>query len=826
MRASSDEAVPINPRPDDSLTKEDPGEEQTLIGGKSGTSSDRVKDVAIVNDVVQPSEYEEGPIGQQHGGVGKNAAVVDAGVGELVKELGKGMKEQSEAESKKGDAVEEVEEKDKGGKDTENNSTTGTRIQLTSEQIQKAKAAREEAVKAQREKAEKQKDKTRNILATAEKVCVKVGTKSGLFKLGETARARAEQIVEDSLALADKKDATQKEKLQASAARASKSVVTAVVQAWEKKVVPLVRDQLPEEYGVVTNKAWGSVAVGLFVAVALLPSLVGDGKPRETMTTKKIDVETAALEKKLARQRSSPYSSQSSGEKGLFPSEDSSPSTSRGDAKTATQTSKMTDASKTGPTLKTPQAKAPAPSVMEPMPSTPVVPAPQLVDPMERSGEEVARKPKSAVEPLKPAEVTPAMVLSAVSKALGSESRLLSSASFESLSVEPTVVFQVKKAFHVLPAEEQKTIVDKALKASRDLGYERVSLVEVDTGMEVASAGINIVLEDEADNLRAALAAMTKQADKLAIQNTNDEAQIDALQSRLAQERDEFASERISLNAMLKNLEKDNSGLVEDLEDARQELSKMPDRMALEERTIEAERKSDKLTDTVEVLSKQLARAREEEASAKQVETESLAAVKQAEKDKNDALSTVAREIAKAQDEANQRATSDILAAQNEAKAAIDVANRRVEEAEQRVVATEREAAKTVDEARTSFEKQLAETTSTRDKEVMSIQSKYESLLTEVQRKAQADLDAFQKEADKRLAQAEKETKSAISGLTRERDQAIKETEKMKLRGEKANDKAAKEKEKLLSRIAKLESRQKGADSGEPASGSSADEDK
>eukprot|EP00177_Eucheuma_denticulatum_P008333 GFKZ01015163.1.p1 GENE.GFKZ01015163.1~~GFKZ01015163.1.p1 ORF type:complete len:864 (+),score=194.32 GFKZ01015163.1:246-2837(+) len=827
MRAASDDAVPINPRPDDSLTKEDVGEEHTLIGGKSGTLSENVHDVTIVNDVVKPSEYEESPIGAQHKGDGKNGGVVEAKVDDSEEELEKVTKDQVEGVSREVDTVKEVGKEDNGEEDKENSSTTTTRIQLSPEQIQKAKAAREEAVKAEGEASEKQKEKARKILATAEKLCVTVGTKSGAFKLGETARARAEKIVADSLALAEKKDSTQKEKLQASAARAAKSVVTAVVQGWEEKVVPLVRDQLPEEYGVVTNKAWASVALGLFVAVALLPSLVGGGKPQETSTKKKIDIETAALEKKLARQRPSPYSSRSSGEKGLFPPDGSLPSTSNGDdlAKTATPRSTITDDTKTGPTLKTPQEKSPAESV-QPMPSTPGLSAPQPVSPMKPSGVEVAPKPRAAEELVKPAEVTPSVVFTAVSKALGSDSRLLSSASFESLSIEPTVVFQVTKSFHTLPALEQKTIVDKALKASRGLGYERVAFVEVGTGMEVASAGVDIVLEDEADNLRAELAAMKKQADKLSVQNTSDEAQIDALQSRLAQERDEFASERISLNGMLKNLEKDNADLVEDLEEARQELSRMPDRMALEERTLEAERKSDKLSDTVEVLSKQLTRAREEEASAKKVETESLAAVKQAEKEKNEALSAVSREIAKAQEEANQKATSDILAAQKEAESAIGVANKRVQEAEQRVVTTEREAAKTVEDARTSFEKQLAENTSARDREVISIQTKYESLLTEVQRKAQADLDAFQKEADKRFAQAEKEAKSAINGLNRERDQAIKDMDKVQLRGEKAAEKAAREKEKLLSRIAKLESRLKGADSGEPASDPNVAEDR
>lgn len=703
--------------------------------------------------------------------------------------------------------------------DAEDSSSKGAKLQLTPEQIEKAKGARQAALNAEEQKTEKKRERIRSFLANAENVSVQLGERTGAFRLGEKARASAQLVVQDAIALGQKENPSRQEKLKASAATAAKALVDTVVKGWEEKLVPQVRTQFPEEYSRVTNRALASMALGLFVAIALLPSLFGGGKPQESPVKKKIEADTAALEKKLSKERAlSSYGSRSAPQKDLFPPDDQvvppkSKSSAPRTIETPLKSEKTPVPSGKGPESRkssTDSAEAPKPPAVTP-PSASVVPPRSA--PVAPPAAEVSPNTQPEKEILKPVDVTPSMALTAVSRALGSNANLVSSASFDSLEEEPTLVLQVSRAFHQLPAAQQKTVADKALKASRTLGYERVSFIESDTGMEVAHAGIDIDLEDEVENLRADLNAIKKQADRLSTQNTKDEAEIDALKNRMVQERDEYGAAKIVFERRLLNLQNENAGLIEDLEEAKQELSKIPDRVALEERTVEAERRSEKLSDTVEMLSKQLTKAREEEARAKQAEANSLQATRDSEKARDDALASVTERIGKAQDEANRKATANILSTQNEAKAATDLANKRVKDAEETLASSQRESGRALEETKTSYERQLAVARENKDKEVTSIQDKYEAMLKDVQRRAQADLDAFQREADKRMEQAVKEARATANALTKERDQAMKATEKAQAVGEKAAAKAAKEKENLQSQIAKLEAKLKsGAD--------------
>lgn len=822
MRAASDETVPLsNPKSDHPLQSEAVGE-PPFVGGKSSVEA-AANRARAGGDVVQPLDFEEPQEEEEeeeefirrerevaHKGGEKgnvtNQKNGQVGVGE---EGGKEGEADREGDQKlnvtaKGERSE--------GKESEKAVSKGASLKMTPEQIEKAKAARAAALKAEEEKSRKSKERTKSVLANIERLFVSVGTRTGAFKLGERVRGSAEVVVQDAIALGQKEKPSQQEKLKASAASAAKSVVNTVVKGWEEKVVPQAKAQLPDEYGGISNKALASVALGLFVAVALLPSLFGGGKPQNSPEKKKIEAETAVLEKKLARERApSSYGSRSASQSGVFPS----------DGEDAPPKSKLSTRRKTESLLTSDKTQTPSGKVVEDTkgqigtaepakpPSNTGVP-PGATPPVPPAAE-VSPKPQSQKEILKPVETTPAMVLTAVSKALGTNAGLVSSASFDSLETEPTVVLEVSRTFHQLPAEQQRMIADKVLKASRTLGYERVSFIEANTGMEVAHAGIDIDLEDEIDDLRAELIATRKQADKLSVQNTKDEAEIDALKDRLAQERGEYAAARGAVESRLLNLQKENTGLINELKEAEQEISKMPDSVALEEKTVEAEKRSDMLSDTVEMLSKQLTKAREGEVNAKEAEANSLRAVKDAEMARDEALASVTEKVETAQEEANRKVTSDLLGAQNEAKAATDLANKRVKDTEEILANSQRESGQALEETKASYEKKLVAARESRDKEVKSIQEKNEAVLKDVQRKAQANLDALQKETDKKMEQTSKEARATANSLTKERDQAIKATEKAQAAGEKALAKVNKEKENLQARITKLEAKLKSA---------------
>lgn len=830
---------------DDPISREESIDSNPKVGGNVPATSKGPASKIDGEGVVPPQEFEQ---------IGGQGDVVDAVVGELKNdiqkpkieadiitddsvhgildteqelkekleqetvELNKVTEPKDESEDKK-EAVKEtvaenidsqgkIEEAQKEDEDTKGSTSVG--LNLSPEQLAEAKQARADAMKASEEVAQAKKDRNKQILLKVESAVVTIGTKTGVFGLGEKARAKAEDFVQSTIAAGDVEKASQGDKLKAKAMAAAKATVAALVVRWEENVVPLVKDNLGEEFGGITNKAMASVAVGAFVAIALLPSLFAGGSSK--MENKKIDIETAGLEKKLPREKvGSTYSARK--EKSVFPPEDED-LLSKSRKKTSPSSIKEPATSKVAEAPKAPDALAPS-SNSPAMPPKPVpTPVPQVTPVEPPQVASPAPVAKVAVKPVpeKPVDVTPPMILSAVKKSVGSSAGYFTSASFESLSEQPTVVLQVTKAFHQLPAKEQRLIAAKALKSSRDLGYDSISFIEEGTSIEVAYAGISVNLEDEISNMKAELAALKRQADQLSTQNTEEKAEIDKLQNRMLEERDEFATEKNKMSATISNIQKDNSGLVADLEDAKQEISKMPDRLVLEERTLEAEKTSEKLSETVEMLSKQLAKARADEAAAKEVEIESLASVKKAERIKDEALASVAGQVRKAQEDADKRATSEILAAQKEAEAAINLANKRIQDSEETLTTSQMESAKALEDSKTSFEKQLAVTKQDDAKELSSVREVYEAKLNELQKKAEEELNAYKKEADKKITQAQKEAKDLEKTLSKERDQAIKETEKVRSQGEKAAAKAERERNNLKSRIAKLEAKLKGGE--------------
>lgn len=868
--APGPDSVPLGGSRDDPLGKEDVGEMPHFVGGRKepvrpaefedeedATNKGMAEKAGAQDDLL--AELEEGGIGDMMGRGGKEvgkaigdkvAEVKDAAkdVGDdaakakdtVVKktaDAGKSVvNEAAEAKvfvKKTADAAKSVVDKAEEAKGTvagkaasdtvaaksaPANAAGETSLKMTPEQVEKSKAARAAAAKAVEEKDAKKKASTKELFAKAEQLLVNIGTKTGAFALGEKARANAEVIVDDTIKLGEKENATQTDKVKASAAGAAKAVVATVTKGWVEKVVPQVREKLPQEYSNVTTKAFAAAAVGLFVTVALLPSLFSGGGPpaKETAKKKKLDAETTVLEKKLNRDRSmsSSYSgtSRSAAQKSVFPPEQKLPSSIPKAPEVPKSVAPATKVAEDSKSERIADAAKPAPPA-----STTRIP-PKSVEPIPPPVKEVTPpKPQPQAEPMKRADVTPAIVMSSITKGLGTKAVLVSSASFDSLSAEPTVVLEVSKAYHRLPVVEQKEIAEKALKATRTLGYERVSFIETGTGVQVAHAGVDIDLEDETENLRAEVDALRRQSDKLAAQNSNQEAQLDTFKTRLDDERDEFAAKRSELEQKIKNIQIENAGLLDDLAEAKEEIAKMPDRLALEERTLEAEKKSEKLTDTLEMLSSQLTKARGDEASAKQVAVESVAAVKEADRVKSEALASVAGQIEQAKADAQRRATQDIAEAQNDAKVMVEAANKRVFEVEDSLAATQRESSRILEDTTKSYERRLADEDKAKTTEVKTIQDKYEGMLEDIQRKAKADLDAFQKEADKTMQAAMKERKAMVDSLMKERDQALKETAKSEARSEKEAAKATREKEGLQSKIAKLEAKLKGKAPAEPA---------
>lgn len=838
--APGPDAVPLGGSRDDPLGgNEDAGEMPPFVGGRKdpvppaefedaddAANKGMAEKAGIQDDLLHG--LEEGDLGEMMQRSAKDAAKAKDTVVKKTADAGKSV--ENEAAKPKvfvkrtADAGKSVVEKPAKKKDNvaekaaaaaPEEVTGGTSLKMTPEQIERSKAARAAAAKAAEEKDAKKKASTKELLAKAQQLLVTIGTKTGTFALGQKARANAEVIVEDTIKLGESEKATQTDKVKSSAAGAAKAVVATVTKGWEDNVVPQVKEKLPEEYSSFTNKAFAAAAVGLFVAVALLPSLFsGGGQPaKETTNKKKLDTETAVLEKKLARDRSmsSSYSgsSRSAAQKGVFPPEEKLPSS----------IPKAREAPKSvAPSMKVAEVKKSESTADEATPSSVTVTSPKSAEPVPPPVKEVTPpKPQPLAEPMKQADVTPAIVMSSITKALGTKAVLVSSVSFDSLSSEPTVVLEVSKAYHRLPVVEQKQIAEKALKTTRMLGYERVSFIEADTGVQVAHAGVDIDLEDETENLRAEVGSLRKQNDKLAAQNANQEAQLDTTKTRLDDERDEFVAQRSELEQKIKNMQNENAGLIDDLAEAKEEIAKIPDRLALEERTLQAEKKSEKLTDTVEMLSSQLTKARADEARAKQVEVESLAAVKEANRVKSESLAAVAGQIEQAKAEAQRRATQEIAETQNDAKVAVEAANKRVVEVEDTMTAAQRQSSRMLEDTTKSYEQRLVEEAKAKTTEVKTIQDKYETMLEDIQRRAKADLDAFQKEADKKMQAAMKESRATADSLMKERDQALKETEKSEARSEKAATKAAREKENLQSKIAKLDAKLKGKAPAEPA---------
>lgn len=713
------------------------------------------------------------------------------------------QKQIKEPESSKQNKEVEASEEKKEDQSSEKPTSTKATITLSTEQVEKARLARKEAEKKAENDSGARKEQQQRILARAQQICSAVGTRTRTFELGERARTSLDSALQTAQTAAEKDDVNTQAKLRASAAKAAQALGKAIGNGWNTSTVPwLKKNVLPEAFESVTPPAVAATTLAALLTIVAIPSLFSAGQPAKQAPKKQLEADTAALEKKLQKQRSvsSAYGGRSKTQSELFPPpqepqqalsiKTQSPPKPSDTTSRVTEPSTTTTASRVASAEKTDTTVA-APSTSE---STPK-PSP--------TQSKVATAPVPAVPAI--ADVTPSMVMTSVSKGLGSNASLVLSSSFDTLEAEPTIVLEVSKAYHKLPALEQKRIAQVVLASAQSLGYQRVSLVESGNGIEVAHAGVDVRLEDENENLRAELAAMRAVSEKLAVRTANNEAEIAKLEERLLEERNQFAGQKTELEKSVASLRAENTGLMDDIAAANSEISKMPDRFELEQRTLEAEQKAEKFSDSVDMMSIQVAKARQAEAEAKQSERGALRAVEDANKERDSALASVSQKIEKAQRDAESKADQAITLAQKEAQVVKEDSEKKVATLEGKLQDSENQSARVLADTSNSYEKQLEKEKADNQKEVQSIQQKYENLLDEIQKKANTELDAFQKSADSKLNAAMKEATANVNAVAKERDQAKKEIEKLEAKAQREASKTQREKDALQSRISKLE---------------------
>lgn len=645
------------------------------------------------------------------------------------------------------------------------------KLNLSEEQKKKAQEARVAAEAAAKDSSSKRSEQNKKLRDNVSRLFTTLGDKTRAFELGRKTRDRAETLVESTIAKGAEENSTQQQKVKASAASAAKSLVATITAQWQEKLMPAVRKQLPGEFADISSNTAASVAVGAFVAILFLPSLFHNGNQPKQAEIKKLEAQTSALEKKLERE--SKNRTQSSMQKSVFPPEDKVPKSP------SEATSKLSQLTKPSPK---PSPVTPPPASQQ-TPPTPIKPAAS------------PQPPKAKEDVLELKDITPEMTLSVITKKLGTNGNFIISASFDSFYAEPTVALQVRKTYHTLSAKEQRHIAELALQAARSLGYERVTFVEEETGRQVAQAGLDIDLEDETENLRAEVASMRKMSDDLAIKSARDATEINSLKSRLEEERERFSSKVGELERGVDALRKENRSLSDDLLDAKDEISRIPDRLELEQRTQDAEERAEKMSSTLEVLSSQLTKARAEETAAKTDREASLLEAKKADAEKQKAFESVNSRISEIQTEADAKAESSIAAIKKDSEESIRVAEAKVRDLENQMNEREREAESRLKAAVSTIERERDEAVAVEQSKEKELVRKAELMERDAATKLQETTATFEKqleaertsnarkiqEMNERLLanerDAESRLKAAVGVVEKERDNAIAEAQ-------------------------------------------------
>jgi hypothetical protein len=645
-----------------------------------------------------------------------------------------------------------------------------TSIKMTPEQMLVAKKKRESSDAAIAEKAKKNAERVRLVVDKAQAVFSVVGEKTGVFDLGARARASLDDLLKqaetDAASLdedaaghverhghnGDESDESTKAKeasvsvsvsdaqqtrLKGTAAAALRKVSSTLSDRWDAEVIPAVKEKLPAPVQGLSTAVITSAAVTAFCAILFLPLFLGggDSKKAEVASSKKnVDVQTSALEKKLARSRedraaasssATSSSSRTSTIKSVFPPEANSP---RGLTDIVKSSKPATPLATTATQTLPSNGKVPETSTaVAPPSSAPGIPstvAPTL--------------------PAKPVVVTEASALKSIKTAVGnSRAPLVSVAAFDSLSAEPVIVLEVTHAFRSLTEGDQRSFADAALRSARDMGYETVSIVEAGTDSELVHAGVDIDLADESYTLRAQLRAVQKKADELAVRSATGEADLDALRQRLDEERTELLTQRSKLEGLLKADRSEIAQLSADLRDSRDELAQMPDRLELEKRTEAAELQTKKLEAAVEMLSRQVTIARDAEAKSIEAKAEALRMVESATLEKQSGILAADERAGMAIGEAKKESSAGILEYKKQADA-------RVAAAENAQVLAERKAEEVSKAAESALTAELAAR---------------QQLLVDSSAVANRNLELAAKDKDSAVLQVKQQAASEVSEL-------------------------------------------------------------
>lgn len=737
---------------------------------------------------------------------------------------------------------------DKPVESAEEDSLNSLKVELTPEQIEKAKAAREAAESAAAQASEAAAKRNTTIRMNASKVFTALGERTRTFELGKNARAKAEVYVARVISEAENKEVEAGVRIQGKAAKVAKQGVDKVTGLWEKKAVPAIQTQLPKEFEDVQAKTLASITLGLFVAFVLAPSLLFGGVGKKVEQVKKVaqlDKDTTSLQKKLAKVDSSISSRNSAPtSKSAFPPENDTVVNPRVAQPRKTITTPSSTTSTPPPSTK--------PDSLLSSTTTAKTSDPNVILKQTTTASSVKEK-----EPIMLKDVTPEMALSSVTKKLSTKGSLILSASFDSLYEEPTVALTVSKGFLKLSNTERRLVAEKSLQGVRSLGYERVTLTVEGSDRQLAQAGIDIDLEDETENLRTEIKAMRNQSDTLAIKNSKAEATIDGLNERLEEERDEIGKLRLEYNRNTATLRKENSDLAEDLIEAKDEISKIPDLLELEKRTIEAETVADKMSNSVEMLSIQLSKARGDESASKEAVVQANVKVETAAREKGQAIGEAEQREKTGVEEAKKLADEKIMTMQKQVEVLTNEADMKVKKSEEQLQIGIKNAENKTEEVKTSYEKKVVEIQGEKEKEVTSVSKKYEAMLDELNKKVQADIelqkevqittekkltqeiadkekeisavekkygklleeekkngmaaiDAEKKAADSMAAQLTKDAKAAKLAVEKERDLVLKEKAKVEATARKDAEKTEKEKTSLQKQIEKLQAKVKG----------------
>lgn len=609
--------------------------------------------------------------------------------------------------------------------------TKGTsRVRMSPEQIEKAQREKQKRDALELEKAKEDAEKRKKLLDQATNVLKRAGERSQALRLGAEARTKIETFLSDAIAKKDDKDTKTAGKLGGTAADLIRKSSASLSTKFDKVLVPEIRKKLPQGFHTISKTAIASGIMALFLSVALFPTFFV-GKAPQSLEKKKINSETAYLEKKLRdpsqKSKSTPkVSSEAKTPDSIFPQPENE-DTPRAKYSRKAPTRKKLPLKQLSPEDTTKVAsgekdsslttKALKTSEKQPQDTQPSQPPPKVDRPIQgRSG------PSLSI----------AAATAALKSAVGNQQNIISGTELDSLASDPTIIITVGPDFRKLSISDQKKFTETATQSARASNFDGVAVVDT-SGTTLASGGTTITIGDEVRSLRAKVEALRKETSAIAAERADQVSEIESLSSQLRSNDEEVSKLRKEYEDTLKSVRTENRKLGDDLVEAEKEIANIPDAQALLARTEAAESDSLKMSGTVEMLSRQVTVARDAQAASEKnrIESEQKAAL------------AVKREK--------------------------DLSRNMAQEAEKKIALAE-EAARSEKELR-----EKAETAAEKDKgkAIQDVTRTFQQRLAEVQRKSENELD----KAGKEYANMESELKSRIASMEKDANRLSQELE-------------------------------------------------